>query len=852
MEAQGWAVKTVMGFLNGIDQSTRPDQIGDGALVDAKNLRHSRGLVQVDQGISAFLGTVRGTPQAGINAEYGDKTSELVLVTTATAYRKPSYDQWQYLPDAAAVDTLNGKHGPTKSYDFSSEVPGAFLGLHITEDGSKCFALDDNDIIYSFNLTTAHDIRTATLVSSFDLNTVFALLVSGYGFHINATGTELYVSTTWTNLGTQRALYQFTFGTAWDVSTLTFTSGYNTIDELDEEIRGIALSADGLKLYIVKPILRRIYQYTLSTAWLVSSASYDSVFFSMSAQITSPYDLHFNAAGTKFWVTGNTNKALFQYTLTAWDLSTAAYDSKTLDVSSETTSPVSNQLTALGANLYVGSASGKTVYQYDVVTPEDISTAFYGTGLTLTVASITGFSDGDYIGIILVTGAEHQTTIDGSPAGSSIVISDALPGIAADGAAVVKALDLNGSATIPVAILVYPSDDAVVFSNFVDAPQVYDRASCAAVSGLPSGGDTEFRTMITFLSRLFTGHQNEGGTDYPRRYRWCAAGDMTDWSGGDTGSNNLLDTTDYIMALTTLAHSLVIYRQESISRGVLVNRTGELLAIQQMIDSEGAISPRAVLGFSDHQVFMSLNGIFRYTGGLSVERLSDAIDPMLFGTAGELDPASREMVFTLKDVENRELLFAVPSPGNAQPAVFYRYQQVYKSWLRREFSKNFSGQILYKESSSLTWAAATGTWGAYNYPWNSRSFQSNSPLALLLGTDGQVYEYSPRHADDDGTPIDFYGITKDFMYPDGYIQVGWVSLLVAGVDASLLTIDYSLDLGTTWALYGIVTLSQTSLKQYRLNRDVAGPHVRFRFSGSFQGFQLGSFSFMYRQQTLEV
>ncbi|MES0444988.1 MAG: hypothetical protein ABUJ92_00445, partial [Desulfobacterales bacterium] len=54
--------------------------------------------------------------------------------------------------------------------------------------------------------------------------------------------------------------------------------------------------------------------------------SYDSVSFSVTSEDTSPFGVAFNVTGTKMYIVGTANKSVFQYSLsTAFDLSTASY-----------------------------------------------------------------------------------------------------------------------------------------------------------------------------------------------------------------------------------------------------------------------------------------------------------------------------------------------------------------------------------------------------------------------------------------------------------------------------------------------------------------------------------------------
>jgi hypothetical protein len=66
-------------------------------------------------------------------------------------------------------------------------------------------------------------------------------------------------------------------------------------------------------MYVLGLSNKTVYQYTLSTAWDVSTASYASKSFSTTAQDTTPYGFSFSADGAKMYVLGYTNKTVYQY-----------------------------------------------------------------------------------------------------------------------------------------------------------------------------------------------------------------------------------------------------------------------------------------------------------------------------------------------------------------------------------------------------------------------------------------------------------------------------------------------------------------------------------------------------------
>jgi DNA-binding beta-propeller fold protein YncE len=98
----------------------------------------------------------------------------------------------------------------------------------------------------------------------------------------------------------------------------------------------------------------------------VSTATYNSISKSVSSQDSAPYDVAFNSDGSKMYIMGNNNKTVFQYTLsTPWNVSTATYDTSK-SVSSQDSAPYGVAFNSDGSKMYIIGASNDTVYQYTV------------------------------------------------------------------------------------------------------------------------------------------------------------------------------------------------------------------------------------------------------------------------------------------------------------------------------------------------------------------------------------------------------------------------------------------------------------------------------------------------------
>ena len=118
----------------------------------------------------------------------------------------------------------------------------------------------------------------------------------------------------------------------FDIASISNTPDktYSATAELGTAEAGVFFKPDGTKMYCT--ISSVIYQYTLSTAWDVSTASYDSVSGTGSGTIkTSPF---IDDSGTRVFY-GSNSAVVYQDKLTtAWVISSIASDkSKTFSTS---------------------------------------------------------------------------------------------------------------------------------------------------------------------------------------------------------------------------------------------------------------------------------------------------------------------------------------------------------------------------------------------------------------------------------------------------------------------------------------------------------------------------------------
>jgi 6-phosphogluconolactonase (cycloisomerase 2 family) len=292
-------------------------------------------------------------------------------------------------------------------YDPSSAVysPAKFLNVNARDTepweiffndiGSKMYLLGStNDAIYSYSLSPNWDIGAATITAASDYvprsYTVTTqatepcnIFIGGSGAN---TGRILFVLNQATN-----AVFQYTLGTAYDVTTATYASKTVSVSAQDTDCRGLYFSSSGDKMYILGNTNDIVWSYTLSIPWDIGgavTADYVSKSYLVSTQVADPYSAFIGDNGTKMYVLAGgaaTTDTIFQYTLTTpWDVSTANYTvPKSFSVNTQSTSSqsifISKSTDPLinGKKLYVINDSTDSIFQYTLSTAWDISTASY-------------------------------------------------------------------------------------------------------------------------------------------------------------------------------------------------------------------------------------------------------------------------------------------------------------------------------------------------------------------------------------------------------------------------------------------------------------------------------------------
>lgn len=260
---------------------------------------------------------------------------------------------------------------------------GAPDGMFIKGDGGILYIVNSGtDTVTQYPINDPWNISSATY-DRVEFYTTAQQATGLTGMFISPDGATMYVANIASDI-----VYQYTLATAWQINTASYTGKSFSVSSQETNPYGIFFKSDGLAMYIVGRTADAVFQYTLSTAWDVSTASYASKSFSVAGQEANTNGLFFKPDGTAMYIVGVTSDTVFQYTLsTAWDVSTASYASKSFSVAAQDTAPQTLFFKPDGAVMYVLGSTGDNVYQYTLGTAWDISTASYAS-ISLSVASV--------------------------------------------------------------------------------------------------------------------------------------------------------------------------------------------------------------------------------------------------------------------------------------------------------------------------------------------------------------------------------------------------------------------------------------------------------------------------------
>ena len=165
-----------------------------------------------------------------------------------------------------------------------------------------------------------------------------------------------------------KKVFEYALSTAYDVSTASITANYS-VSAKETALNAVAFNPDGTKMFITGSASDQIHQYSLSTGFdLSSTVTFVKSSVSITTQEGNPEVILFNDDGTKIYITGRVSDAVHEYDLgSAYDVGSLTLVTS-FSMSSETNITEGMSFNDDGTKLFMNDLQFDKVFQYSLST----------------------------------------------------------------------------------------------------------------------------------------------------------------------------------------------------------------------------------------------------------------------------------------------------------------------------------------------------------------------------------------------------------------------------------------------------------------------------------------------------
>jgi DNA-binding beta-propeller fold protein YncE len=301
------------------------------------------------------------------------------------------------------------------SYSVRNNI--SVQGLTFNPTGTMLYYVGYSGNIYISALSTAWDISTR------GSETIISLGISiPTDFQFNNDGTKAYVMRS-------ANIYVWTLSTAYDFTTRGTRIG-QSLGSGDQQ--GFRFNSDGTKLFTLHGQDNsgaRIVEFSLSTAYDINSIGAGTTHSDIGTQVSDPHGFTFSHDGTNFYVVGENNTNVYEYSFTSnviinhnkknsgiWsmdaDYLNASLADTSLDIDTVYGTTYLRELTSFPSATFASGSGGAGII--DVTWIFDMTFSTTDTGCILDQGGVT---DGTYIG--MVSGGNLRLSTSGAVSGVS-------------------------------------------------------------------------------------------------------------------------------------------------------------------------------------------------------------------------------------------------------------------------------------------------------------------------------------------------------------------------------------------------------------------------------------------------
>ena len=389
------------------------------------------------------------------------------------------------------------------------------------------------------------------------------------------------------------------------------------------------------------------------------------------------------------------------------------------------------------------------------------------------------------------------------------------------------ALTATVTETVDFTFPLLAAQKILVYTNGLDLIRKWTGSGNDALLG---GSPPKAKFVLAVGPYLVLANVIDGGNNYYSRVQWCDTGDAEMWSGGNSGSTDLIDDMQAITGIELYSDGLTVHKENAIYVGYLVT-TSEVFRFDRRPTGVGAIARGTIKNLPDgRQAFLARDGIHVFNGVTAPLIEADMMQEIRDGANPQHIYKSTAKLVREKD----EYWVAVPIGSQTEPETIYKYNyrtgQVHKD--TRDDLTCFGE---FEEITQLTWDDISTAWDNYAGRWDDVIHLNLAPTIAIGHSDGIVTKRQGVYNDNE-VAIDAYWISKDFTAEDYGLEDPGILMRWSGMElwakGNAVQVSYSVDGGTNWTIVKTVTLAgdyPTDAAPIRIFFDVISSKIRFRF-----------------------
>jgi hypothetical protein len=331
---------------------------------------------------------------------------------------------------------------------------------------------------------------------------------------------------------------------------------------------------------------------------------------------------------------------------------------------------------------------------------------------------------------------------------------------------------------------------------------------------------------------LVLGYVTDTGTTYYSRVQWCDTGDPETWSGGNAGSQDLIDDPEDMTGMGLMGSYLTVHKSNSIYLGQL-DSSSSVFRFDRRATGAGAIAGATIQQIpSGQQIFLGSEGLHIFDGNTAP--LIDA--PIQDELRERLNPLYAYKSHAISVRELDEYWVAVPLDDETEPSTIYKYNwrsgQIYKD----ERSKLTAMGLYLNIGGDLTWDTIVGSWDDCSLRWSNELNSVLNPEIIFGNSEGITSNRTEDTYDDNGVENSSIWDTKDFVCEDfGISDINTMMRWKGGqiwAKGDSISLYYSIDSGENWILISKLSLNDdypSDDSPLMFYFDVVSSKIRFRF-----------------------